>query len=227
MCSLGACHTPSGGGSRCYSTCLPDHPPPGLAVQTHTALVCFSSADFHTSSHFSSRLFLFCSSFSVFWDQKNPTKHRWICCISRYTCPLKRQKPLANGCPRRPKASTFGHLMAWMGPPVSCSWPVPLYNVGPREPLPDTPLSTLPPPACALHPPPSPNSGQQWLSPLCVMWGRTQTQPLFPFQKAQPSTWVIFLGICSVKYLAGAGLQGQLDGKKKTIMAKAGLTRPL
>lgn len=27
-----SCHTPSGGGSRCYSTCLPDHPPPGLAV---------------------------------------------------------------------------------------------------------------------------------------------------------------------------------------------------
>ena len=27
MCSLGTRHTPSGGGSRCYSTCLPDHPP--------------------------------------------------------------------------------------------------------------------------------------------------------------------------------------------------------
>lgn len=28
ICSLGACHTPSVGSSRCSSTCLTDHPPP-------------------------------------------------------------------------------------------------------------------------------------------------------------------------------------------------------
>lgn len=137
--------------------------------------------------------------------------------LACYTCPVKRQKLLANVCLRCPKASVFGfgHLMAWMGPPVSCSWPVPLDSVGLRGPLPGTPIS--PPfytPTLPCLQPASSSTLPRWetvTEPHCVWCGRTQTQPLFPFQKPQPSTWVIFLGIHPVKYLAGAGLKGQLN----------------
>lgn len=36
MCSLGACHTPSRGGSRCCCTCLTDHPLLGAAAAVQT-----------------------------------------------------------------------------------------------------------------------------------------------------------------------------------------------
>lgn len=224
MCSLGACHTPSGGGSRCYSTCLPDHPPPSLAVQTHiltAPLFSFSCAGFlfyftlfsFSSSHFVHLTSLFLQPLHQIRQKNNisgsavfffPHPHDML-----HLPAGKAEAACSNVCLQHPKAS--GHLMAWMGPPVSCSWPVtpsgcvdlcqvPLYHL----------LSTLPTPR--LHPASS-SILQQWATvtePHCVWCGCTQTQPLLPFQKAQPSTWVIFKGICSVKYLAGAGHEGEL-----------------
>lgn len=124
---------------------------------------------------------------------------------------LQMQKPLPNVCLRRLKANAFGHLMAWMGPPVRCSWLVLLDTIGLRGPLPGTHLS---PPFYTFTPCLHPASSfilQQWLSPtVCDV--AIHKPCLFPFQKAQPPTWVIFLGICPVKYLTGAGHQGHLVG---------------
>lgn len=211
------------------STRPPTTRPRSPNPQPHSALLSFSSAVFTlTFPPFPFSLSPFVHLSLFFRDplakkrQRNPPPQKNIkatiwCLFSLtcYTCLVKRQKPLANVCLRRPKANAFGHLMAWMGPPVSCSWPVPLDAVGLRGPLPGTPLSPpLYTPTPRLHRASS-SIPQQWATvtePHCVWCGRSQTRPLFPFQKAQPSTWVIFLGICPVKYLAGAGLKGQSDG---------------
>lgn len=174
MCSLGACHTPSGGGSRCCSTCLPDHPPPGLAaVQTRSPIGARCSFPFAVSTQvltFALVPFSSPSFHNPFIETTQELHHFYfskplIC----YTCLVKRQKLLASVYLWRPKVSAFGHLMAWMGPPVSCSWPVPSDTVELRGLLPGTLLSplasTVPSPACTLHSPPSSNSEQQRLSP--------------------------------------------------------------
>lgn len=171
MCSLGACHTPSGGGSRCYSTCLPDHPPPSRAVQTHSPAPLTSASPlcfYRCGSHFHSLPFLAISLSPRNSHQKTTRDFVLIAVDALHL--VKRQKPLAIICLRRPEASAFGHLMAWMGPLVGCSWPVPLDTVGLRGPLPGTPLSPAFYGPNPLHPPTVSNS--DW-APVCVIWAHT------------------------------------------------------
>lgn len=225
MCSLGACHTPSGGGSRCYSTCLPDHPPPSLAVQTHiltAPLFSFSCAGFlfyftlfsFSSSHFVHLTSLFLQPLHQIRQKKTTSVDLlfffFLILMTCYTCPLERQKLLALTfvCNIPKRVVTWWHewapLLAAAGP-----WHRRAVWTFARYPSITSFLHSQPP---ALHPASS-SILQQWATvtePHCVWCGCTQTQPLLPFQKAQPSTWVIFKGICSVKYLAGAGHEGEL-----------------
>lgn len=194
----------------------PNPHPHGASLQL---LLCRFFILFHTL------LFLlvsFCSSYLSLSATPSPNKTKkttsvdllfffFLILMTCYTCPLERQKLLALTfvCNIPKRVVTWWHewapLLAAAGP-----WHRRAVWTFARYPSITSFLHSQPPPR--LHPASS-SILQQWATvtePHCVWCGCTQTQPLLPFQKAQPSTWVIFKGICSVKYLAGAGHEGEL-----------------
>lgn len=185
------------------STRPPTTRPRSPNPQPHTALVSFPSAEF--CSRFSPCVRLFLGLLHQNTEKENCSVICFLFLADMLHLPCRsRELTFVCGVPTRARLVTWWHEWA---PLLAAAGPC-LYTPSGSVDLCQLPLyllpSTVPPPL--LHPASSsfPQQRATVTEPHCVWCGRTQTQPLFPFQKAQPSTRVIFLGICPVKYLAGA-----------------------
>lgn len=151
--------------------------------QPHTAVVSFSSAEF--CSRFSPCVHLFLGLLHQKTEKENCSVICFLFLADMLHLPCRsRELTFVCGVPTRARLVTWWHewapLLAAAGP---CLY-TPLGSVD----LCQLPLyllpSTVPPPACTLHPPhPSPNSEQQWLSPTVCDVGAHRRSLCFRFKR--------------------------------------------